>query len=228
MANRRMFSRTVVCSGRFLRLRVESQVLYYYLGMEADDDGYAEAYGRLGLTGCTEENLKELEKAGFVTVCDWEDLVVYILDWRRNNLIRADRYTPSIYREVYPMENLKPLEQKSEPQQPEAEAAEEALPQEETACPTQAPFSDASRLTQVRLGKNRLDKNSLDQHRSNQVRFETGASRARDAGNEKSASPKSGEADMIRGENTGNSFDILPDSKHFIESWKPPKKGVPV
>ena len=148
MANRRMFSRTVVCSGRFLRLSVESQVLYYYLGMEADDDGYAEAYGRLGLTGCTEENLKELEKAGFVTVCDWEDLVVYILDWRRNNLIRADRYTPSIYREVYPMEEQKPQEQKSDPvpipSTPEA-PQEEPNPQEETACQTQAPFLGDSR-----------------------------------------------------------------------------------
>ena len=226
MAIRRMFSKTVVGSGRFLRMRLESQLLYYHLGMEADDDGYVEAYGRLRLNGCTEENLKELEKAGFVTVCDWEDLVVYILDWRRNNLIRADRYTPSIYREVYPMEDQKPREQKSEPKEPEAKAAEEAP--EEPASQTQAPFLGDSRLTQVRSGKDRLDKFRLDQHRSNQVSTETVASRARNAGKEKSASPETGEADMICDKNAVNSFDILSNSKHFIESWKPPKKGVPV
>ena len=129
------------------------------------------------------------------------------------------------------MEEQKPQEQKSEPvpipSTPEA-PQEEPNPQEETACQTQAPFLGDSRLTQVRLGKNRLDKFRLDQHRSNQVRLETVASRARNAGKEKSASPKIEEADMIRDENTVNSFDILSNSKQFIETWKPPKKGVPV
>lgn len=224
MAARRMFSRTVVCSGRFMRLSVEAQVLYYRLGMEADDDGYAEAYGVLRLSGCSEENLTELEQAGFVTVCDWENLVVYIRHWRKNNLIRADRYNPSIYREVYPMEEQKPQEQKSEPVSGAPEAGSEPLHPEQT----EAPFLVDRRLTQVRLGKNRLDQISSVQHRSNQVRLAAGAPRGRDAGDEKSASPETGEADMICDINSWNPFDILSNSKPFIDSWDPYKKEVPV
>ena len=107
MANRRMFARTVTNSGRFLRLSGQSRLLYYDLGMEADDDGFVEAYVRLAITGSREENLAELEKAGFIRICDRENLVVYILDWQKNNLIRADRYTPSIYKELYLPETQK-------------------------------------------------------------------------------------------------------------------------
>ena len=102
MANRRMFARTVTGSGRFLRLDGQSRLLYFQLGMEADDDGFAEAYAQLVLTGAGLEHLNELENAGFITICDRENLVVYITHWRTNNLIRSDRYTPSIYRDVYP------------------------------------------------------------------------------------------------------------------------------
>ena len=47
MANRRMFARSVTSSGRFLRMSAQARLLYYDLGMEADDDGFAEGFGRL-------------------------------------------------------------------------------------------------------------------------------------------------------------------------------------
>ena len=53
MANRRMFSRSITGSGRFLRLSAQARALYYDLGMEADDDGFAEAYVRMLATGST-------------------------------------------------------------------------------------------------------------------------------------------------------------------------------
>ena len=64
MANRRMFARSVTGSGRFLRMSAQARLLYYDLGMEADDDGFAEGFGRLAITGSTEEHLKELERQG--------------------------------------------------------------------------------------------------------------------------------------------------------------------
>ena len=65
MANRRMFSRTVTGSGRFLRLGAQTRALYFDLGMEADDDGFVEAYARMLSTGSKTRNLKELLEAGF-------------------------------------------------------------------------------------------------------------------------------------------------------------------
>ena len=44
MANRRMFSRSITGSGRFLRLSPQARALYYDLGMEADDDGFADGF----------------------------------------------------------------------------------------------------------------------------------------------------------------------------------------
>ncbi len=99
MAERRMFSRTVIGSARFLRMPSTSRLLYYDLGMQADDDGIVEAFSVMRTTGATEDDLRVLASKGFVTVLD-EDLVTYITDWSRNNYIQKDRYHPSIYHEM--------------------------------------------------------------------------------------------------------------------------------
>ena len=49
MAERRMFSRSVVESARFLKMPVSSQNLYFHLVMNADDDGIVEAYSVINL-----------------------------------------------------------------------------------------------------------------------------------------------------------------------------------
>ena len=46
-----------------------------------------------------EDDLKVLSSKGFVKVLN-EDLVTYISDWKRNNLIKSDRYHPSVYQEL--------------------------------------------------------------------------------------------------------------------------------
>lgn len=99
MANRRMFSKTIVDSGRFLRMPSTTRLLYYDLGMAADDDGVVEAFSVLRATGATEDDLKVLAARKFVTVMN-EDLVSYINDWHENNYIRPDRYTPTIHSEL--------------------------------------------------------------------------------------------------------------------------------
>ena len=40
MANRRMFSLTVVDTDQFMDMPASSQCLYFHLGMRADDDGF--------------------------------------------------------------------------------------------------------------------------------------------------------------------------------------------
>ena len=41
MANKRMFSLSVVDTDKFLEMPISSRLLYYELGMRADDDGFA-------------------------------------------------------------------------------------------------------------------------------------------------------------------------------------------
>lgn len=99
MAERRMFAKSVIGSARFLRMPSTSRLLYYDLGMQADDDGVVEAFSVMRTTGATEDDLTVLASKGFVRVLN-EDLVTYISDWSRNNLIKKDRYHPSIYHEL--------------------------------------------------------------------------------------------------------------------------------
>ena len=96
MAERRMFSKTVIGSARFLMMPPSSRLLYYDLGMAADDDGVVEAFTVMRTTGAAEDDLRVLVTKGFVRLLN-NDLVTYITDWARNNQIRKDRYQPSIY-----------------------------------------------------------------------------------------------------------------------------------
>ena len=91
-----MFSKAVVNSARFLRMPPSSRLLYYDLGMAADDDGVVEAYTVMRTTGANEDDLRVLAAKRFIKVLN-DDLVSYILDWPKNNQIRKDRYHPSIY-----------------------------------------------------------------------------------------------------------------------------------
>ena len=99
MAERRMFAKAVIGSGRFLRMPPTSRLLYYDLGMAADDDGVVEAFSVMRTTGATEDDLRVLASKGFVQVLN-EELVTYITDWARNNYIQKDRYHPSVYAEL--------------------------------------------------------------------------------------------------------------------------------
>lgn len=94
-----MFAKSVIGSARFLRMPATSRLLYYDLGMEADDDGAVEAFSVMRKTGATEDDLRVLASKGFVRVMN-EDLVSYILDWNTNNQIRKDRYHESVYKSL--------------------------------------------------------------------------------------------------------------------------------
>lgn len=96
MAERRMFAKSVIGSARFLQMPVSSRLLYYDLGMHADDDGIVEAFTVMRMTGATEDDLRVLTSKNFVRVLN-EELVTYIMDWSRNNYIQKDRYHPSHY-----------------------------------------------------------------------------------------------------------------------------------
>ena len=91
MANRRMFSKKLINSGRFLRMPVSARLLYYELGMAADDDGIVEAFKVIRAVGVSEDDLNILVTKGFVTILDQEDLIVHIVDWNAHNTMRYSR-----------------------------------------------------------------------------------------------------------------------------------------
>ena len=97
MAERRMFSKRIIESTRFLRMPASSRLLYFDLGMRADDDGVVEAYTVIRATGATEDDFKILVAKNFLKILN-EDLVSYITDWSENNRIRPDRKVDSIYK----------------------------------------------------------------------------------------------------------------------------------
>lgn len=99
MAERRMFAKSIISSGKFLRMPPTSRLLYYDLGMYADDDGIVEAFLVMRQTQATEDDLRVLISKGFVQILN-DDLVTLITDWEVNNLIRQDRYHPSIYKDL--------------------------------------------------------------------------------------------------------------------------------
>lgn len=99
MAERRMFARSIIGGARFLRMPATSRLLYYDLGMAADDDGCVEAFAVMRMTGATEDDLSVLVTKGFVRLLN-DDLVTYIIDWAANNQIRKDRYHEGRYKEL--------------------------------------------------------------------------------------------------------------------------------
>lgn len=99
MAERRMFSKRIINTARFLKMPTSTQCLYFHLGLNADDDGVVEAYTIMNSIGATEDDLNILVQKNFVQILN-HDLVAYIIDWRENNKIRADRKVDSIYKDL--------------------------------------------------------------------------------------------------------------------------------
>ena len=96
MAQRRMFSLSVVDTDRFLSLPVGAQCLYFHLGMRADDDGFVSSPRKImSFVTCTEDDFRLLVAKGFVI--PFQSGVCVIRDWRENNYIQKDRYHPTRY-----------------------------------------------------------------------------------------------------------------------------------
>ncbi len=157
MAERRMFARAVTGGARFLRMPVTSRLLYYDLGMAADDDGCVEAFAVMRMTGATEDDLKVLVSKGFVRVLN-EDLVVYITDWQANNQIRKDRYHEGRYKGLIDCEvGSLPDNQVTTEWQPRVNQAGDDLATE-------------VRLGKVSIGKASIGKASIGEASTGEVR----------------------------------------------------------
>ncbi|GFI56330.1 hypothetical protein IMSAG013_01389 [Clostridiales bacterium] len=96
MAERRMFSKTVVDSDTFLDMPPTTQNLYFHLSMRADDDGFVNNPKKIQrMVGANEDDLKLLLAKGYIIA--FESGIIVIKHWRLHNYIRKDRYKETAY-----------------------------------------------------------------------------------------------------------------------------------
>lgn len=96
MAQRRMISKNIYDSDKFLDLPATTQLLYTHLVVRADDDGFIGNVRRLLLMlPCTEVDLNILIKAGYLI--PFETGVCVVTDWRQFNKVPKSRYSQTVY-----------------------------------------------------------------------------------------------------------------------------------
>ena len=138
MAQRRMFSKKIVDTDLFIEMSPTAKLLYFYLNMSADDDGFVGNPKTIKLvSGATDDDLKILVAKQFII--PFESGVIVIKDWKIHNYIQKDRYSKTQY-----------TDEKSQ------------LVVEENGTYTRCIQNVSILDTQVRLGKDRLGKDSID------------------------------------------------------------------
>lgn len=96
MAQRRMFSKKIVETDFFMEMSPTAKLLYFYLNMSADDDGFVGNPKTIKLiSGATDDDLKILIAKQFIIPFD--SGVIVIKDWKIHNYIRNDRYNETQY-----------------------------------------------------------------------------------------------------------------------------------
>ena len=99
MANRRMFSKQITDSDSFVEMPLSSQALYFHLGIAADDDGFISPQRVMRGINANKNDLDVLIAKKFCIM--FEDWVIVITHRKSNNVLRSDRYTPTLYQEHY-------------------------------------------------------------------------------------------------------------------------------
>ena len=98
MAQKRMFNKTLTNSDEFLDLPDSSQVLYFHLSMNADDEGFVNNWKSIiRMTGTKEDDLKLLIAKSFII--PFESGIIVIRHWKLNNYLQNDRIKPTQYQE---------------------------------------------------------------------------------------------------------------------------------
>ena len=141
MAERRMFAKSIVDSDAFIDMPMSARLLYYDLGMRADDDGFVNSPKKImRMIGATNDDMNILLMRKFVI--SFESGVVVIKHWRIHNYIQSDRYHPTKYAEEKAKLSVK----------------DNGAYTLDTKC-----IQDVSTLdTEVRLGKDSIGKDRLD------------------------------------------------------------------
>lgn len=98
MAERRMFSKTIIDSDAFLDMPLSTQALYFHLSMRADDEGFVGNPRKiLRMIGASEDDIKILIMKRFILTFD--SGIVVIKHWKIHNYIQNDRFKETTYLE---------------------------------------------------------------------------------------------------------------------------------
>lgn len=144
MAERRMFAKTIIDSDAFLDMPTSARLLYYDLGMRADDDGFVNSPKKIiRMTGASDDDLSVLIAKKFII--PFENGIVVIKHWRIHNYIRKDTYNETAYKEEKAMLILDENKSYKLVESKRIQSVDEP--------------STQVRLGKVSIGKDRLDNN---------------------------------------------------------------------
>ena len=106
MAERRMFSKSVIDSDAFMDMPLSAQALYFHLAIRADDDGFLGNPKMVMRMICaSEDDLKLLIAKNFIIA--FGSGVIVITHWKMHNYIRTDRYKETIHKDEKELLSLK-------------------------------------------------------------------------------------------------------------------------
>ena len=165
MADRRMFSKTIIDSDDFLNMPLSTQCLYFHLAMRADDEGFLNNPKKIQrMIGATEDDFRVLFSKQYVI--PFESGIVVIRHWKIHNYIRSDRFKNTIYQDeaeqltidrsgAYVLADMDGNTKKDMPPQSDNTVATNCLPSDYQVATTCLPNGDAGK---VRIDKDRLGK----------------------------------------------------------------------
>ena len=195
MAERRMISRKIAEDDRFVDMHPVSKLLYFYLVLNADDDGFVGSVKMINfLTNADQSNYDELLENNLILEPTKSGVYV-ITDWYAQNKIEPKIYKATEYLSVRALLFIKTnfayttnpdekdiispvdywIKQGRDKKTPPEIQAQQYLEQfQETSKKVPRSVEETSKkvLAQNRLDKNRLDKSRLEQNRPDQTKKE--------------------------------------------------------
>ena len=186
-----MISRSIAEDDRFVDMQPISKLLYFYLVLNADDDGFVGSVKMINfLTNAKKENYDELLNNGLILQPSKNGIYV-ITDWYTQNKIEAKIYKPTTYLSVRALLYIKsdfayttnPKEDeviapanfwikngrdKKTPPEIQSQRYLQQFAENSKNVPRTVEENSEKVLGQSRLDKNRLDKSRLEQNREDQ------------------------------------------------------------
>ena len=165
-----MFAKTIIDSDAFLEMPISARLLYYDLGMRADDDGFINSPKKImKMIGASEDDINILILKKFIIPFD--NGVVVLKHWRIHNYIRKDTYNETPYKEQkmllevddnksYKLKDIFSVQAVDEPSTDSGRELLEKNPEHAINTESQRVVDEPS--TQVRLGKVSIDNNKKE------------------------------------------------------------------
>lgn len=84
MAERRMISKSFINSATFMKMSDSAKLLYFYLNVNADDDGIVEVFPYYKMLSIPEDDVRNLVEKEFIVFLN-NDMLSFLPHWLQNN-----------------------------------------------------------------------------------------------------------------------------------------------